>query len=90
MQKEEYSTRIRKQQDEHIIKIPKEILAFLHAHQGDEIAFQIVDNQVVIRPSRQLDLTGLKLVEDDFIDGMRHVLERYDQTFRTLADRRGE
>lgn len=89
MGKEEYTERIRKVQDEHMIKIPSEILEYLHAHQGDELAFQIDKKQVVIRPARKLDLTDLKYVEEDFTEGMRHVLERYDQTFRTLADRRG-
>ncbi|AOM82746.1 AbrB/MazE/SpoVT family DNA-binding domain-containing protein [Salisediminibacterium beveridgei] len=90
MAKEIYNERIRKVQNEHVVKIPLEILEYLHAHQGDELAFQIDEKQVVIRPARKLDLTGLKNVEEDFTEGMRHVLERYDQTFRTLADKRGE
>lgn len=90
MSKEIYNERIRKIQNDHMVKIPLEILEYLHAHQGDELAFLIDDKQVVIRPSRKLDLTGLKNVEEDFTEGMRHVFERYDQTFRTLADKRGE
>ncbi|GEL08265.1 AbrB/MazE/SpoVT family DNA-binding domain-containing protein [Salisediminibacterium halotolerans] len=89
MATEEYSQRITRTKEKLSVTIPPEIAEYLAVNQGDEVSFRIENKQVVIRPERSLDLSGMDDADEDFIDGMRHVLDQYDQTFRTLADRRG-
>lgn len=89
MATEEYSQRITRSNEKLSVTLAPEIAEYLAVQQGDEVSFRIEDKQVVIRPARSLDLSGMEDADDDFIEGMRHVLDQYDQTFRTLADRRG-
>ncbi len=85
---EAYSRKVTKGDGRLLLEVPEEIAEFLTVEQGDAVSFQIVDNQVVVRPERKLDTSELKGLDEDFAEGVRVVLDKYDQTFRTLADRR--
>jgi antitoxin MazE len=72
------------------ITLPQEVLDHIRAKQGDEIKFTLEDNgSVTIKKHTPIDTELLEElnIDNDFLEGVKHLFDKYDNTLRNLAKR---
>lgn len=68
------------------VTLPQEVLNHIGVKQGDEISFKLENNgNVTIK--KQINYDELEEIDQDFLDGIKDLFERYDHTLRNLSDR---
>ncbi|MFD2616405.1 AbrB/MazE/SpoVT family DNA-binding domain-containing protein [Terrilactibacillus laevilacticus] len=70
------------------ITLPSEVLKHLNADQGDEIKFVLEsDGKVTFKKSQNLNFDGLEGIDQEFLDGVKDLFDKYDYTLKNLVDR---
>ncbi|MCA1037506.1 transcriptional regulator [Bacillus infantis] len=69
------------------VTFPAEVLAHLKLKKGDKIAFDLGDGVVKIQKARKKAPSLPKGIDDEFLDMMGEMMEKYDETFKGLAKR---
>jgi len=67
------------------VTFPQEVLEHLGIVQGDEVRFEVVDGQVIIKKKANLKLP--KGIDAEFLEQMSDMINEYDKTFKGLVDR---
>lgn len=69
------------------VTFPAEVLDHLNLKQGDKIAFDLEDGTVKIQKARKKAPSLPKGIDDEFLEMMSDMMEKYDETFKGLAKR---
>ncbi|WP_143287106.1 AbrB/MazE/SpoVT family DNA-binding domain-containing protein [Caenibacillus caldisaponilyticus] len=70
------------------VTLPQEVLDHLNAKQGDEIKFILEENgKVTIKKYIPKDYSVFEDFDQDFIDGLKDLFDRYNNTLRNLAEK---
>ncbi len=69
------------------VTLPQEVLDHLKLKQGDEVKFNLENGYVSFKKHKMLNVDVLEDIDQDFLDGMKDLIENYDNTLRNLADR---
>lgn len=70
------------------VTFPPEVLKHLNVKQGEMVVFDLEkDGKVVLKKRPAVSLDGFDEIDDDFLEGMKDLFGRYDNTLRNLADR---
>lgn len=70
--------------------LPQEVLDHIQAKQGDEIKFILEANgRVTIKKHTPIDTELLEElnIDNDFLEGVKHLFDKYDNTLRNLSKR---
>ncbi|KLV29020.1 AbrB/MazE/SpoVT family DNA-binding domain-containing protein [Priestia megaterium] len=67
---------------------PPEVLEHLNVKQGEMVVFDLEkDGKVVLKKRPAVNVEGFEEIDADFLEGMKDLFDRYDNTLRNLADR---
>lgn len=70
------------------VTLPKEVLEHIKISQGDNVTFKLEgDGQVTIKKEEKIDMSGIKEIDQDFVDGLNNLFDNYDDALKNLADR---
>lgn len=67
------------------ITFPSELLSQLNLSQGDEVTLEVINNSLIIKKSRKVNLPNG--VSEDFFDVVNESFENYGKTIKKLDDR---
>ncbi|WP_431804786.1 AbrB/MazE/SpoVT family DNA-binding domain-containing protein [Halobacillus andaensis] len=65
------------------IGLPKSIIDLLKIKRGDEIEFDVIDNQIVLNKKRKWE----DEVDTELLDMLAETFKEHDQVFKNLRDR---
>lgn len=67
------------------IMLPQEVVQHLGIKHGDHISFHMEGNEIRLQKSKKSPAT--KEVDQDFLDSVNEMMDKYDETFKGLVDR---
>lgn len=70
------------------VTFPQEVLQHLNVKQGDEVVFNLDTNgQVSFKKRPAVNMEGFEEIDQEFLEGMKELFNKYDDTLRNLVDR---
>lgn len=70
------------------VTLPPEVLEHANLKQGDEIKFTLEKDGIVsFKKYKHLNTEVLSDFDQDFLDGLQDLFDKYNKTLRNLADR---
>lgn len=69
------------------VTLPPEVLKHMNVKQGERVVFELKkDGKVVLEKRPAVTGNGYEVINEDFSEGTKELLDRYDNTLRNLSD----